>query len=122
MSIDYQQEAASLGAFVEHAYIGVFLGPDSPAERFRAWRGAAVEQMVAAIKAVGAGSCIPSSHMGAAPLGIPADGYAAFVQGLQQLGATDSELDQMARQKRRPAWPLKTRAPTGCTGPPSLTD
>ena len=55
MSIDDQQEAASLGAFVE--------------------------QMAAAIKAVGAGSCIPSSYMGAAPLGIPADGYAAFVQG-----------------------------------------
>jgi len=98
MSIDEQQQAARLGAFIEHAYIGVFLGPDSPAERFRTWRGATVEQMAAAIKAVGAGSCIVSSDMGAAPIGIPADGYAAFVQGLQQLGVTDAELDQMARK------------------------
>ena len=98
MSIDEQKEAAGLGAFIEHAYIGVFLGPDSPAERFRTWRGATVEQMAAAIKAVGAGSCILSSDLGAAPLVIPAEGYAAFVQGLQELGVTDAELDQMARQ------------------------
>src|SRR5947207_3011399 len=55
MSVQEQQEAAGLGAFIEHAYIGVFLGPDSPSERFRTWRGATVEQMAAAIKAVGAG-------------------------------------------------------------------
>jgi predicted metal-dependent phosphotriesterase family hydrolase len=54
--------------------------------------------MAAAIKAVGAGSCILSSDLGAAPLVIPAEGYAAFVQGLQELGVTDAELDQMARQ------------------------
>src|SRR5438552_11926035 len=89
MSIDEQKEAASLGAFIEHAYIGVFLGPDSPAERFRSWHGASVEQMAAAIKAVGAGSSILSSDLGAAPLVIPADGYAAFVDGLKQYGVTD---------------------------------
>ena len=98
MSIDEQKEAASLGAFIEHAYIGVYLGPESPVERFRAWRGATVEQMAAAIKAVGAGSSVLASHMGAAPLGVPAEGFAAFVDGLQQHGVTDNELDQIARQ------------------------
>jgi hypothetical protein len=101
MSIDDQREAARMGAMIEHAYIGVFLGPDSPAERFRPWRGATVEQMAAAVKAVGASSSILASDMGAAPLGVPADGYAAFIAGLQQNGITDNELDQMAR--RNPA-------------------
>src|SRR5688572_10535553 len=64
MSIDEQREAARLGAFIEHAYIGVFLGPSSQAERFRAWRGTTVEQILAAIRAVGAGSSILSSDMG----------------------------------------------------------
>ena len=36
MSVDDQKEAARLGAFIEHAYIGVFLGPNSPAERLQA--------------------------------------------------------------------------------------
>ncbi|MBX5490324.1 MAG: hypothetical protein IRZ14_04130 [Chloroflexi bacterium] len=101
MSLDDQREAARLGAFIEHAYIGVYLGPDSPAERFRSWRGATVEQMARAIKATGAESAILSSDMGAAPLGIPADGYAAFVEELQRHGITDHELDLMGR--RNPA-------------------
>jgi hypothetical protein len=101
MSIDEQREAARLGAFIEHAYIGVFLGPDSPAERFRPWRGATVEQMAAAIKAVGASSSILASDLGAAPLVTPAEGFAAFVEQLQRFGVTDNELDQIAR--RNPA-------------------
>lgn len=52
MSIDEQREAARLGAFIEHAYIGVFRGPQSSVPRFQAWRGATVEQMAAAVKAV----------------------------------------------------------------------
>jgi predicted metal-dependent phosphotriesterase family hydrolase len=57
--------------------------------------------MAAAIKAVGASSSILASDMGAAPLGIPADGFAAFVEGLQRNGVTDNDLDQIAR--RNPA-------------------
>ena len=98
MSVDEQREAARLGAFIEHAYIGVFLGPDSPVERFRSWRGAKVEQMAAAIKAVGAGSSILASDMGAAPLAPPIEGYTAFVEELQQSGLTDGELDQVTRR------------------------
>jgi predicted metal-dependent phosphotriesterase family hydrolase len=101
MSIDEQREAARLGAFMEHAYIGVFLGPNSPAPRFRAWHGATVEQMAAAIKAVGAQSSILASDLGSAPMEKPADGFAAFVKRLQQLGVTDADLDQMTR--RNPA-------------------
>ena len=98
MSIDEQREAAKLGAFVEHAYIGVFLGPTSPAPRFRPWRGATVEQMAAAIKAVGASSCILASDMGAAPLDIPINGFVAFVKRLGELGVSDADLDQMTRK------------------------
>ncbi|HXG03108.1 MAG TPA: DUF6282 family protein, partial [Candidatus Binatia bacterium] len=101
MTIDEQREAARLGAFIEHAYIGVFLGPGSPVERFRTWRGTTVEAMAAAIKAVGAGHSILASDMGAAGLGAPAEGFAAFVHALQAFGITDAELDQMAR--RNPA-------------------
>lgn len=98
MSIEEQREAARLGAYIEHAYIGVFLGPQSPAERFRAWRGASAEQMFAAIRAVGAERCILSSDLGAAPLLTPVDGYLAFVRRLQELGLTDRELDLMTRR------------------------
>ena len=101
MSIDEQREAARLGAFIEHAYIGVFLGPNSSTPRFRAWRGATVEQMAAAIKAVGASSSILASDLGAAPLDKPADGFVAFVKRLQELGVTDADLDRMTR--RNPA-------------------
>ncbi|MBI4593618.1 MAG: hypothetical protein HY728_05330, partial [Candidatus Rokubacteria bacterium] len=101
MSLDDQREAAKLGAFVEHAYIGVYLGPQSSTPRFRAWKGATVEQMAAAIKAVGASQSILASDMGAAPLGVPAEGFAAFVKRLQELGVSDADLDLMAR--RNPA-------------------
>ena len=101
MSVDDQKEAARLGAFIEHAYIGVFLGPNSPAERFRPWRGATVEQIVSAIRVVGVESSILASDMGAAPIGIPAEGFAAFVLRLRELGMTDAELDRMGR--RNPA-------------------
>jgi predicted metal-dependent phosphotriesterase family hydrolase len=98
MSEEDQRTAAKLGAFIEHAYIGVYLGPDSPAERFRPWRGATVEQVLSRIRAVGAASSILASDMGAAPIGIPADGFAAFVGRLRELGMTDAELDQAGRK------------------------
>jgi hypothetical protein len=98
MSEDDQMEAAKLGAFIEHAYIGVYLGPNSPAERFRSWRGATVEQVLRRIRAVGAASSILASDMGAAPIGIPADGFAAFVGRLRELGMSDAELDQAGRK------------------------
>ncbi|MCS7171814.1 MAG: amidohydrolase [Armatimonadetes bacterium] len=101
MTIEEQREAARLGAYIEHAYCGVFLGPDSPVERFRTWQGASVEQMAAAIKAVGAERCILSSDLGASPLPRPAEGYLAFVQQLRALGITDRALDRMGR--RNPA-------------------
>jgi hypothetical protein len=98
MSIDEQREAAKLGAFIEHAYIGVFLGPQSSVPRFQAWRGATVEQMAAAIKAVGAPSCVLASDMGAAPLDPPINGFVAFVKRLGEFGVSDAELDQMTRK------------------------
>jgi hypothetical protein len=97
MSIDDQREAAKLGAFIEHAYIGVFLGPQSSVPRFQAWRGASVEQMAATIKAVGAQSSILASDMGAAPLEAPINGFVAFVKRLGELGISDAQLDQMTR-------------------------
>jgi hypothetical protein len=101
MTVEEQREAARLGAYIEHAYTGVVLGPESPVERFRLWRGTSVEQMAAAIRAVGAERCILSSDLGAAPLVRPAEGYLAFVQQLWALGIRDRELDLMAR--RNPA-------------------
>jgi Family of unknown function (DUF6282) len=98
MSVDDQKEAARLGAFIEHAYIGVYLGPNSPAERFRPWRGTTVEQILSAIRAVGVESSILASDMGAAPIGIPADGFATFVLRLRELGMTDAELDRAGRK------------------------
>lgn len=96
MSLDEQREAARLGALIEHAYLGVFLGPRSPVPRFQSWRGASVEQMAAAIKAVGAEHCILASDMGAGPLDIPVNGFVAFAKRLGELGVTDRELDRMA--------------------------
>jgi len=101
MTIEDQREAARLGAYIEHAYIGVFLGPQSPVERFRAWRGVSVEQMAAAIKSVGAERCILASDLGAAPCLRPAEGFLAFVRALRAHGITDRELDLMGR--RNPA-------------------
>ena len=97
MTIDEQREAARLGAYIEHAYMGVFLGPDCPEERFRPWRGTSVEQMAAAIKAVGAERCILASDLGAAPLVKPAEGYLAFVRRLREFDVGDRELDRMGR-------------------------
>jgi hypothetical protein len=97
MSLEEQRDAARLGAFIEHAYVGVFLGPQSPVPRFQGWRGATVEQMATAIKAVGAQSCVLASDMGAAPLDRPIDGFVAFVRRLGELGVSDAELDQMTR-------------------------
>ena len=100
MSVDDQKEAARLGAFIEHAYIGVFPGPihrrsdsglgavDRRADRERHTSRRSGELDLA-------------SDMGAAPIGIPAEGFAAFVKRLRELGMTDAELDRMGR--RNPA-------------------
>jgi len=98
MSIDEQREAAKLGAFIEHAYIGVYLGPHSAVPRFQSWRGASVEHMAAAIKAVGTQHSILASDMGAAPLDLPINGFVAFIKRLGALGVTDAQLDEMTRK------------------------
>ena len=47
---------------------------------------------------VGVESSILASDMGAVPVGIPADGFAAFVARLRELGMTDAELDRVGRK------------------------
>jgi len=97
MSIDEQREAARLGAFIEHAYIGVYLGPQSSVRAFS--RGGRQRRADgSAIKAVGAERSILASDMGAAPLDVPISGFVAFVKRLGELGVTDAQLDEMTRK------------------------
>jgi hypothetical protein len=58
-------------------------------------------QVLSAIRAVGVESSILASDMGAAPIGIPADGFVAFVTSLRELGMTDAELDRAGRKNPR---------------------
>lgn len=98
MSIEEMREAASLGAFIEHVYLGVLEGPNSLVPLFRDWVNVPISEYARATKAVGAQHFILSSDLGQANNPLHRDGYRTFVVELMKTGISGEEIDLMARK------------------------
>lgn len=98
MSLDEMRQAASLGAKLELAAVGLLMGPRAHLPWMRQWRHVAVREAASAIRAVGAAHFHLSTDLGQEGNPNPADGYALFVQGLIAEGITRDEIRVMGRE------------------------
>jgi hypothetical protein len=88
MTADHMREAAQLGAFIE--FVGSTPeGPDAAAR---------YDRMAAAIRQVGAASCILSSDLGQAGNPLPAVGFARFMAALMARGVTRADIERMTKE------------------------
>jgi hypothetical protein len=99
MTIEQMKEAAAQGAYIEHAVLGMFKGPQSHlGPFFQRQRRFTIEDHAKVIKAVGAEHSILSTDLGQYFNPTAPDGYKAFILGLKENGITDDEIDLMARK------------------------
>ncbi len=99
MTVDQMKEAARMGAYIEHAVLGMFKGTESHLGGFfRRQRKFTIEDHAKVIKGVGADHCILVTDLGQYFNPTAPDGYKAFMVGLKQYGITDAEIDLMARK------------------------
>lgn len=98
LSLDDMREAASLGAKLEIAAVGLLMGPDAHLPWMREWRRVTAREAAAAIRAVGASSFHLSTDLGQAGNPNPADGYALLVEGLLSEGVSREDIRLMGRE------------------------
>jgi hypothetical protein len=87
MSTSQMQEAAREGAYIEFVY-NALIGPNKEFE---------MRDYAAAIRAIGAKSCILSSDLGQAGNPLHPDGLAAFFAGLLKEGTPQADIDLMSK-------------------------
>ena len=87
MSIEQMKEAAAMGAYVEFVYNGL-IGTN---------REYSAAQYAAAIRAVGAGSCILASDLGQDSNPVHPDGLVAFFGALRREGISAADIDLMSK-------------------------
>jgi len=93
MSIEQQQEAARLGAYLEFTYNQLL--PAAGADQ------TTLAEYLKVIRAVGPEHCILSSDLGQAANPVHTEGWSAYLDELTKAGVTEAEIDRMAR--RNPA-------------------
>jgi Family of unknown function (DUF6282) len=98
LSLDEMRTAASLGARMEIAAVGLLMGPEAHLPWMREWRRVTARQAAEAIRAVGAASFHLSTDLGQMGNPNPADGYALLVEGLVAEGITRAEIQLMGRE------------------------
>ena len=104
LTVAQMQQAAKLGAVMEHVWLTNLTGPNSHLASQRHWRKISTGEYAKAIRAVGAAHFILSSDLGQYLNPIHTDGLKAFILGLRGAGISDKEIDLMCR--RTPAWLL----------------
>ncbi|HVP68372.1 MAG TPA: DUF6282 family protein [Anaeromyxobacteraceae bacterium] len=98
LSLEEMREAASLGAKLELAAVGLLMGPSAHLPWMREWRRVEAREMAAAVRAIGAQHFHLSTDLGQAGNPNPADGYALLVEGLAAAGVTRDEIRVMGRE------------------------
>lgn len=97
-TIEQMQEAAGLGAMIEHCYLGALAGPSALSPGQRDFANVSILAFVEAIQAVGAESCVLSTDLGQAENPIHPMGFKVFVMELMRAGLSRDEIDLMARR------------------------
>lgn len=101
LSMAQMQEIAAMGAFLELAYVNDLMGKDSGIAAHRNWHRVSLQDMAEAIKTIGAEHFVLSTDLGRSLDPLPVEGYQQFIQGLQQEGISQAQIDVMA--KKNPA-------------------
>lgn len=89
---------ADLGAVLELDYVNHLLGPQAHLPWMRHWDQVSIPRMAAAIREIGAAHFLLATDLGQFGNPTHPDGYTLLVQGLQQEGIGDADLDLMMRR------------------------
>ncbi len=103
MTLEQMQEAARLGAYIEHTAFGIFKGPQGHLRNpfYRNQHQVTYDETVRFIRAVGPEHTILATDMGQGDSPLPPDGLKGFILSLKERGITDGEINLMVR--RNPA-------------------
>ena len=117
MTVVQMQEAARLGAYIEHTALGPFKGPQTHLlpRFYRDQHRVTLEETARFIRAVGAEHTILATDFGQSEDAPAPDGLKWFVLGLKEQGITDAEIDLMTR--RNPARFLRLESAASRGGP-----
>lgn len=96
-TIEQMQEAASLGAMIEHVFLATMAGPSALSPGQREFTNVAVAEYAEAVRAVGAENVILSTDLGQAENPIHPMGFKVFIMELMRAGITRGEIDLMTR-------------------------
>ncbi|WP_424409096.1 DUF6282 family protein [Microcoleus sp.] len=98
LSLENMQTAAQMGAFLELAFVNDLMGENAADDGHKNWHHVSINQMVAAIKLIGAEHFVLSTDLGRKPDPLPAEGYKLFVEKLMDEGISQPEIDLMMKQ------------------------
>jgi Family of unknown function (DUF6282) len=98
LSLENMQTAAQMGAFLELAFVNDLMGENAADEGHRNWHQISINDMVAAIKLIGAEHFVLSTDLGRKPDPLPVAGYELFVKKLMDEGISQGEIDLMMKE------------------------
>jgi hypothetical protein len=98
LTLAQMQQAARMGAKIELAAVGLFMGATAHLGWMRSWRQVTAAEYAAQLRAVGAEQCHLSTDLGQAGNPTPADGYELLVESLMAEGITSAEITLMGRE------------------------
>jgi Family of unknown function (DUF6282) len=98
LSLENMQTAAQMGAFLELAFVNDLMGENAADEGHKNWHQVSINQMVTAIKLIGAEHFILSTDLGRKSDPLPAVGYELFVKKLIDQGISQREIDLMMKE------------------------
>lgn len=96
LTLEQMQFVANQGAFLELTYVSTFMGTHADAADHYAGDHVSIEDMVKAIKTIGAEHFVLSTALGRTLDPSPIDGYQAFVDKLATAGISEAELRLMS--------------------------
>lgn len=94
---DGQKALADLGCYIEHCFVGLYLGPNARSERLRARTPATMEGIVAGVKATGASRAVFSTDAGAIDFPEPIEAMQRYMELLGEFGISDADIELGSR-------------------------
>jgi microsomal dipeptidase-like Zn-dependent dipeptidase len=101
LSMEQAREVAKMGAMIEICYLQFMTGPDAQYAWMKHWNKVATDQVLVALKEVGADHLVVSTDLGQQGMMMPPDGVENAIGALRAAGVSQADVDKM--MKRNPA-------------------
>ena len=101
LSMEQAREVAKMGAMIEICYLQFMTGPDAQYAWMKHWNKVATDQVLVALKEVGADHLVVSTDLGQQGMMMPPDGIENAIGALRAAGVSQADVDKM--MKRNPA-------------------